>query len=253
MLRIDLQTTGLDRVIKGAEALTEQQLKWAVADAMSAAAKDSQENLKRVTPQYVDKPTPFTLNSIYRWPGYVKPDRLSVEVGFKDLKQKNQGSTRHYLLPMVQGTARPATRGEQRLRSISGFGGMYYIPANYKNSGINFNSYGNPVAGTHTRVLSRIKAFNLQGFNMNRSKPLAAGKADYFAAVMPTAGGRKAGIYFRVGRKKRGFHTSFYLTRKAPQYKATFPVSDILHRSFAQSYQAELRRNITRKVNRLGL
>lgn len=257
MLQIKVDAKAVNGLVKGMEGLTDQQLRWAVADAMTAAATAAQEELRRVTPSHVDRPTRYTMNSIYRWPGFVKPQSLHVEVGFKDLPMRNMGTTQHYLLPMVRGTTRPPTRGEQRLRSLAGFGGMYYIPSKYNNNGLRYNASGNLTAGTHTRVLSRIKAFNLEGFNMNRTSSgksaIKAGKADFFAATLPTAEGMKPGIYFRVGKKKRGYHTAFYLTRTAPKYNPTFPVSQILSASFAQSYLPELRRNLTRKVDKARL
>jgi len=257
VLQIKLATTGLDRVVAGALALTDQQLKWAVADAMTAASAHAKAEIQRQTPMYVDRPSRYTMGSIYRWPGYVKPQNLSVQIGFKDLQGKNMGSTDHYLLPMARGTTRPVRRGEQRLRSLAGFDGMYYIPTKYENNGLKYNAYGNLTAGTYTRVLSRIKAFNLAGFNANRTSSgrsaFKAGKADFFAATLPTANGKKAGIYFRVGTNKRGFHTAFYLTKNAPKYRPSFPVSNILRASFNSVYNPELEKNLTRKLQKLGL
>jgi len=257
VLQIKLQTTGLDRLVAGALALTDQQLKWAVADAMTAASAHAKAELQRQTPLYVDRPSRYTMGSIYRWPGYVKPQNLSVQIGFKDLEMKNMGSTDHYLLPMARGTTRPVRRGEQRLRSLAGFAGMYYIPTKYENNGLRYNKDGNLTAGTYTRVLSRIKAFNLAGFDANRTasgrSAFKAGKADFFAATLKTEKGKMPGIYFRVGPKKRGFHTAFYLTDKAPKYRPTFPVSNILRASFNSSYNPELIKNLTNKLQRMGL
>jgi hypothetical protein len=258
VLQIKLQTTGLDRLVAGALALTDQQLKWAVADAMTAASAHAKAELQRQTPLYVDRPSRYTMGSIYRWPGYVKPQNLSVQIGFKDLEGSNMGSTDHYLLPMARGTTRPVRRGEHRLRSLPGFAGMYYIPTKYENNGLRYNKDGNLTAGTYTRVLSRIKAFNLAGFNANRAasgrSAFKAGKADFFAATLKTGKGKMPGIYFRIGgAKKRGFHTAFYLTDKAPKYRPTFPVSNILRASFNSSYNPELIKNLTNKLQRMGL
>jgi hypothetical protein len=79
------------------------------------------------------------------------------------------------------------------------------------------------------QVLSQLRGFGEQGYTANRK----AGTASNYFIGEP--GGLPRGIYARVGPKKRGFHTAFYITRQ-PRYDATFPVRDILQRKFSQRF-----------------
>ena len=71
----------LPKAIRWTDAMTKQ-LPWAIAKAMTESAKKAQVALKAQTPRYVDRPTPFTLNSTFV--RFASPRKLEAWVGFKD-------------------------------------------------------------------------------------------------------------------------------------------------------------------------
>lgn len=224
--------------------LGEKPILWAVADAMTSAGADSQQHLRRVTPSYIDRPTPFTLRAIGRWPGYVKPPRLSQWVGFKAVRG---GSAGHYLEPIVFGGSRRQKRSEQRLNN-AGVRERFLMPTGL--SPARLNRYGNVSSGTYTQVLSQLKALSGPGVDANatssrRSK--AKRKARPFF-LQKTSNGKRA-IYARVG--KRTIRPVFTLTDAAPRYRRQFPAQDILANRYQQRLSAALTLYLNRKLEKL--
>jgi hypothetical protein len=290
MLKIDL-TTDLQQTIKSVHLLTESQIKWAMADALTASGQHAQQRLSSVIPKYVDRPTPRTSNSIYS--SKATERRLSIAVGFKgsailtqfgELKgfdNDKDGDPNYpggYLLPMVRGGRRPRRRSERRLLALG------LIPRAYPALMINDDplpgeedQYGNARAGWVKRVLSRAGHASGPGFNANRSGS-ARSRAkqrgeDYFYAPAGSVTWFDRPMYLRRTGKRpsqmgtrpygkpdgkrpqldlpRGIRPAMVLTRE-PNYRPTFPVSDILARAFAERYAQELPAQIERRLRRAG-
>ena len=69
MLSITIDTKELTRLANRAALLTEKNIRYAVAQAMTDSARDAQARLEAETPRFVDRPTPWTVNSTYVRPG----------------------------------------------------------------------------------------------------------------------------------------------------------------------------------------
>jgi hypothetical protein len=223
---------------------------WALADAMTSAGKDSQEHLQRVTPQYVDKPTRYTLSSIGRWPGYVKPPGLSQWIGFKATRG---GATSHYLEPMVYGGPRPQKRSEERLNS-AGIRERFLMPTGL--SPARLNQYGNITGGTYVMILSQLKAFNLAGYTANASRSARSlakrKKRPFFVQSLQGINSSKApaAVFARVGRRK--IRPVFTLTNSQPRYDRRFPVPEILEVRYRQRFSAALSLYLQRKLDKMA-
>lgn len=222
-LNLTVDTRDLDKM---ARALAEYKgtTRKNMSGAMNLAAKDARQHLVDVTPRYVSKPTRWTLNSTF-----VKQSNsqnLEVVLGFKDYAVKGTPAA-EYLEPMIKGGGRNRKGGENLL-SARGLGGQRYMVP----TGVNpfkFNQYGNITSGNYTKLYSGLRAMRDQGSTSNRA---ARTKSRFFVGE---PNGLPLGIYARVGRKQKGFHTIFYLTRQ-PKYEARFPVSDILQREFNRKF-----------------
>lgn len=213
--------------------LTSRNISYMVARAMTETAKDAQKELKANMSRYIEGgPVSFTLNSTFV--KFAKPSNLSVEVGFKQFASKGTAAGR-YLQPMAAGGSRPAKSTERQLRNAGLLRSNEFItPANVHP--LKVNAYGNISGGMYTQMLSRLKALGEQGYQGNIASNAPTSKRSYFIG---TPGGFPRGIYARVGKKKRGFHTVFYITRQ-PKYSPTFPIADILNAAYARSWKTQL-------------
>jgi hypothetical protein len=232
-----IDTSQLDKLARFTSAVRGN-LDKDTAKAMTLAAYDSRDYLKSVTPRYVDRPTKWTLNSVFV--EKAKPGDLTTRFGFKDTAVKGTPAAK-YLQPMVSGTPRPLKRSEAALQATGVLRGYEYItPANVYP--LTLNAYGNLSASTYTQVLSRLKGLREQGATQNvsgsRRSQRKRRQSDFFVG---TPGGLPRGIYARVGSRSRsggmarGFHTVFYITRQ-PRYQQTFPVQQILSKKFAEKF-----------------
>lgn len=284
MFQITIDTKGLEKAVGALHLFEEKQLRWMVADAMTVSARASRDEMRRVTPRYIDRPTPYTLNSLQIHPGMVRERDLSVVIGFKGSFSSSRGDARqtdwdgyHYLLPMVRGGERQQKASEARLRRV-GLRGKYLIPVFYSSAGAGFQQdrYGNLSAGKYIQVLSRLKAFTYEeavGVRSGSRRSVAKrAQTDYFIARMKTSEGPKLAIYQRVGPKptgkggpgskrggrprtanlKRGYHTAFLMFDQAPRYPATFPVSSILRETFERAYPQALQAKAQAELKRYG-
>lgn len=227
-----------------------------VADAMTAASRAAERAIKAQAPRYIDRPTRWTMNSIFVSPA--RASRLETAVGFKDYAVKGTPAAK-YLQPMTAGGARPAKGSENLLRRSQVIPlGAFITPTGI--TPLKLNTYGNIPADRMVQVLSRLKSLRDIGSTGNASgSKRSTGKRaqrDYFTG---RPGDLPFGIYARLGRKPRGtggtspkggrpmtvglprgFHTVFNVVRRAPKYQATFPADRILRKTFESTYPSHL-------------
>lgn len=144
---------GLDRQVRYAASLTVNTLaRYPVKEALVAEMKDS-----------LDRPTPFTLNSL----SVVKPATVSDPSAVLDFKASGTGRpAASYLRWQVQGGERRLKAFEVMLRSIGVLpGGYFAVPGR----GAKFDAFGNIERGQITAILSYFRAFPEEGrgFKMN--------------------------------------------------------------------------------------
>jgi hypothetical protein len=246
MLNVTLDTSELTRLAERAALLTEKNLRYAVAKAMTDSAKDAQKRLKAETPRFVDRPTPWTENSTYV--RFANPNRLSVEVGFKQDAVKGTPAGK-YLSPMARGGDRRNTRAEGVLRA----GGVikpdqFIVPT----PAFRTDPYGNVPRGTLTRMLSQTKAFsgplaykNASGSARSRRKRATAGQ--FFPIYSKELGEGPKGIFYRAPGARR-FELAFGVLNDAPNYERRFPIPRILNEEYAKAYARNIETSITNEL-----
>ena len=239
----------LPKAIRWTDAMTKQ-LPWAIAKAMTESAKKAQVALKAQTPRYVDRPTPFTLNSTFV--RFASPRKLEAWVGFKDYASKGTPAAK-YLQAMATGSVRRLKASERQLTAAGVLPpGSFIVPTGV--TPLKLNQYGNLTGGTYTQVLSRLKALGEQGYTANvsgaRRSQSKRNQRDYFVG---RPGGLPLGIYARLGKRPkngglpRGFHTVFYVTRQ-PRYQPKFPIRKILDSTFSNTFGPNLRNALEREL-----
>lgn len=212
------------------------------AVAMTRSAKAAQAEIRKRTPDYIDNPTRWTLNSTFLKPA--KENRLMTTVGFKDWSSSGTPAAKYLQLQAAGGSARP--KGYENLLRRAGHlrAGEFAVPTGA--FPLRFNQYGNVSGGQYTQVLSRFGALREIGSTGNVSRsPRSQSKRrqrDYFVA---TINGHRA-IWAR--RNGRSIVPVFHIVNRAPKFKASFPVRKILESSFAKAFPVELRRSIEEQI-----
>lgn len=98
-----------------------------------------------------DRPTPFTLNSVFITPA--TPENLEAEVFIKDETIKGR-SAREYLIPELEGGVRVEKRSEAILRKTGILPpGMFVVPG----AGAKLDQYGNIGVGQIQQILSALR------------------------------------------------------------------------------------------------
>lgn len=157
----------------------QRQMPFAVALALTRTAQDVKKAEQAEMRSAFDRPTPFTLNSLF-----VKPatkQSLEARVWVKDTERPT-----HYLLPQIAGGDRSLKRFEQLLVQR---GVMRPEERAVPGGAAKLDAYGNISRGQIVKILSQLQAFNLAGSTANasggkRSKAKRAREA-YFVSTGP--------------------------------------------------------------------
>jgi hypothetical protein len=214
----------------------QKQLRYATALAMTRTAQDVQAGLRDEMKKVFDRPTPFTLNSLYLKRATVND--LTARVWLKD----DFGTRAHYLMPQIEGGDRPQKRFEQLLRQRGMLGtDERAVPG----SGAKLDAYGNVSRGQLIQLLSQLQTFNLAGSDANatnskRSKAKRAQVTYFYARRGESSqgkgswkGGNKVqrlptGIWARYQTGEfKGYTQPVLLFVKGAKYRARFKFNEV--------------------------
>ena len=209
-----------------------QQVPFATALALTKTAQAAQKETTAEMPRVFDRPTRFTLNSVFVSPA--KKRKLVAIVGLKDFIPKGTPAG-VYLLPQIFGGPRRHKRFERALiRAGIMRPDEYAIPG----KGERLNSFGNMTKGRITKILSNVMAnpdplSNITG--SRRSRARRAGETFFYRRTF-------RGILVRRGNQIR---PALVFVRQ-PRYKRRFRFPEIVERTvrfrFPREFQRALRR-----------
>jgi hypothetical protein len=212
------------------------------AVAMTRSAKVAQARVIQETPKYITNPTRWTLNGTFVRPA--TEANLSVDVGFKDYANSGTPAAKYLQLQAAGGGARH--KGYEKLLQRKGHLRSYEYAVPTGNAPLKFNTYGNVSSGGYVQVLSRLGSLREVGSEGNATDSARSQskrkQADYFVAEI---NGHRA-IWARKGQ--RGIVPVFHFVSSQPQFKARFPVAEILQSSFASAFNTELRRAVDEQL-----
>lgn len=219
-LKVRVEAEDVQRAIRD---IAESDIPFVTAYALTKTAQDIKADEVRSMSSVFDRPTRFTLNSLFVKPA-TKTD-LVAEVFFKD----GFGSVPawRYLGPQVEGGARRHKAHELRLiRAGHMKPDEYAVPG----VGVKLDAYGNIAGSLIERILSQVQAAeqfsgyaaNATGKSLKRAKKRKAGR--YFIMRPDGAGSARRnvapGIYFRADVRSV---VPVILFVRAPKYQRRFP------------------------------
>lgn len=202
MLTINLQQD-INRLTRSLDDLTRKQVPFATALALTRTAQDVRKAIKDEFPRVFDRPTPWTMNSLFLKPATKK--RQEARVWLKDYASKGIPATK-YLGPQIFGGARNFKRFEKALQRVGILPpGMIAVPGD----AAKLDAYGNMSRGQIIQLLSYFSAHSEVGYlaNMSEKRRAALHKRnegmEYF--VLRTKWGKlPPGIYQRTKTQVAG-------------------------------------------------
>ena len=224
---LDVDTRNFESTLKGWES---KQLPFATAVALTRTAQATVPAMRKAMQASFDRPTPYTLNSLY-----VKPatkTNLVAEVRIKDQASKGVPPS-VFLAPQIFGGARQPKRSEVLLQRKGVLpGGMLFVPG----SGATLDSYGNMSRGQVVQVISALQANASAGFTANKSYRIGARRnlnTDGYFVGKPANGHLPFGVYLRT---KTGLKPIMIFVNHA-NYKPILPFYEVIGQVYATSFQ----------------
>lgn len=142
---------GVDSITKLADQFGRQG-KFAMAKALTQTATAVRDEAKSEMFRAIDRPTPYTLDSL--WLSPAKVGQLSASVWFKDDAPGGGTPATRYLIPQVEGGGRSIKRFEKALQLTGHMPrGWYLVPG----AGANLDRYGNISRGQVVQILSQLR------------------------------------------------------------------------------------------------
>lgn len=223
-----------EAIAKAISKTASEQIPFATANALTAIAKRVKSGQIAVMRQRLDRPTPFTLNSLYI--AAARKTKLQARVWFKDYASKGTAAAK-YMQPAVYGGAGRHKRFDMALirRGLMDKG-QHAVPAR----GAPLDSYGNVPRSLYVKILSGLKAFGEQGYDANatnsaRSKRKGNAQKYFVATIDDTAG-----IWERVNSGfGSGVKPLFVFSDSAPKYRVRVPFFKIAENVHKANYERE--------------
>ncbi|MDS4070669.1 MAG: hypothetical protein RKO24_13720 [Candidatus Competibacter sp.] len=180
---------------------------FVIASSLTKTAVRVKPEIRKEMTRVFDRPTPYTLNSIFVTPALKKDENPTARVWLKDSEsaaldtRQFTGGTpaAEYVWPQIVGGGRSLKRFEWRLRN-SGYlpPGMFVVPG----PGAKLDRYGNADNGQLVAVLSKLGTVReaLAAQSNRRKRNVKYANAQYF--VSRGDRGLRRGVWQRVpGRK----------------------------------------------------
>lgn len=234
MISIDVRST-VEKLQKSIEQTRGQSIPKVQEVALNWTATEIRNGLVAEMQRVFDRPTQFTLDSLYIEPA--RRGRLEAHIYFKD---KSHGATKgveagRYLQAEIEGGARRAKRFEAALRATGLLpAGMFAVPS----AGAPLDAAGNVPAAFLVRLLSDLRAFSSDSRYANRKAGRRKGTRTenaFFAASKadPRTAHLRPGIYWRL--PNRTLSMVFVFT-KTPGYAARFKFFEVGQRIALEQY-----------------
>ena len=230
--------TGIEtmhRILDKLQEVERKQIPFAAARALNAVAERITRGERDVMRSRFDRPTPYTLNSLYT--RYASKSNLSAEVRIKDASYKSAPAANWLNAEIIGGTRRQK-RSERAMSSVGL--GRYWTPG----PGAVLDGFGNVSRGFIVKVLSGLRAFGEQGYTANRSRgKRSQAKARNFDIFVGAPNGDHVGVWQRVTMGHgQALKPLMFIENDAPQYRIRFPFEKIAENIYRAHYGEEFER-----------
>lgn len=230
-------THDVDKLVRKYDNIARQQLPFAISKAVNETAKIVKQREYGEIARVFDRPTPYTLNSLFvKFGSKTLP---IAEVKLKDDAGKGTPAAK-YLLPQIEGGGRRHKRFERALAARGLLPqGKYVVPG----SAAKMDAYGNMQRGQVVQILSALGAAEtVSGFMANRTERSKKRKgrtlAEYFVGA-PGNGRLPEGVW---QRHTFGFGSAIKpvaIFTDRPNYKQRLRFQQVGERTVRAEFPAE--------------
>ena len=246
----------LNRMIDRLDAIQKRELPFATLVALNRTARDVKDAEREEMKRVFDRPTPWTLNSLFT--KSATRSNLSAQVWIKDEQYKGNPADR-YLAPEVYGGGRTWKGFERALiRAGAMRSNQFAVPG----SAAKLDSYGNMSAGQIVQILSQLRAQYVGGYESriggatkDPKKIARAVKRQGYRifALTKKRGKLLPGVYARYQFAKGSAVKPLliYVGRK-PQYQVRFKFFEVAERVSAAQFPGQLQRALREAVASSG-
>ncbi|MGI9141713.1 MAG: hypothetical protein ACR2IJ_00850 [Fluviibacter sp.] len=228
-------------VLRSMDKIRLDQVPFATAKALTKTAQDAKSAVVAEMEKVFDRPTKWTLNSLYIKPANKRT--LAARVWIKNFAAKGP-SPEDWLLPEVQGGARKLKRFERALQ-IRGLmpQGTILVPTKH----VDLDASGNVSGGQVVRILSYLKAFGEQGYraNMTNERRQKFQKKQGYGYFAGAPNGQPPGIWKRINFAKGSAILPIFLFAPMPQYKPRLDFFGIGERVYSNRFKDHFRQALT--------
>ncbi len=231
---IKADTKGLTRALADFQR---KQVPFATVTALNATGHEVVRALRHEMKRVFDRPTEFTLNSLYLKPA--RKSDMTAWIGVREFAGKGTPAWK-YLEPQRTGGPRQQKRFERALSASGISGGRFAVPG----KGAQLDSYGNLNKGQFVKMLSSVKAFGQQGYLANRNqqrKSKGVRRNEAYFVARDKRDDKPLGIYQRNGD---AVTPVLLFTKKAPSYRARFFFDKVAVAAIEQHLEPMLERSL---------
>jgi hypothetical protein len=234
MIKLDINLDGHKAILDRLSAVEEKNWQRILADASTETAFYVRNKVRKQMPEYLDRPKPFTVNSIYVEKGKSRDAEASV------LWRKPAGgnSGGRYLIPTVEGGDRRVKGFERSLQSAGLMPpGDVAVPTKDAPK----DAYGNVPSSFILKVIAALK-FNPSGSKYKNDKRA------FFVVVKRQGRGLTPGIYERRYAALGGSIRRIFGFFSRAVYKQTFPFYDLGRKAAEEKFPEKLEQAIQKQI-----
>lgn len=213
-----------------------EQIPFATALALTRLAQRVKQGELDVMERRFERPTRFTMNSLFVKPAKKSDSQPTATAWFRDFAPKGTPAGT-YLQPQVHGGRRNKKRFEKALIHV---GAMRPDEWALPGAGARRDVYGNVARGQVTQVLSALRAFGQQGYTANatnsRRSRRKGNARKYFAGEV----GGERGVWQRINSAfGEGVKPIFLFSSDDPGYRPRLPMTKIAENIIKANYSRE--------------
>ena len=224
-LSVTIDSSELGRLGDRLALLTERNIRFAVANAMTEVGRKAQADLVQATPRFIQSPTRWTLGGIPQRT-FAKPSDLTIDLGFATERRGRGSPAGRYVNPIAAGTGPQMKGADLSASKIAGRRGVL-IPA--RSAGL-IDAAGNVPLRKQAQILAAARAGNQNVF----VAPVKRGSSTM--ALFE----RREGFMRRSSTLERTTRRLFTIEPNPKIRQRQFPVRDLVEASFAQSWRREM-------------
>jgi hypothetical protein len=163
-MKFRFEARGLGAVTEALKSMSTRRVSAALATALTRTAAEVKAAVTQELDRSLDRPTPYTMRSLYMRPA--RADRLDAEVWVKDDRAGSGTPATRYLLPQVDGGVRRIKRFELALQASGAMPrGWQAVPG----AGAHLDAYGNISRGQLAQIISQVGTELTAGHNRTMS------------------------------------------------------------------------------------